>query len=376
MIGDNLLIMNAKQIYKNRTIYIEDQIRIEYKRGKIFCINNLTDQRLLQYDFGSTAFEKLVCSIPILERLFRLEPRHAVRWTKSEFLISLRGHLYKIDVASGVVEKVFSYAKGTNNPLHFCQYVRNGIQEMAFGDYNGHDENGCVGIYRYSNKGLDKIAAFVKNQVDHIHRVEFDQHRDCYWIFTGDKNSASGIWHMDYDGGAINPFLVGDQKYRACVAFIENEKILFATDTPFEQNHICSIDIAHKHIDTLCAIPGPCIYGTIVPNGETSIYCISTSVEPDNSLPKYIYRVTYKLGAGVTDRYSYVLTGNAEEGFHKIWKTRKDILPMGLFQFGNHRFPSQTVNGKLFFCPQSCKGKGGTYVIDFSEKNDRVPEER
>lgn len=371
------MTMNAKRVYKNQTIYIGTQIRIEYKKGKIYCVDNLTNQRVFRYDFEATVFEKFVCIFPILERLFRLEPRHAIRWTDNEFLISCRGCLYKIDIASRAGKKVFSYAKGTNNPLHFCQYVRNEIQEIVFGDYNGHDENGCVGIYRYSDKGLYKISAFLKGQIDHIHRVEFDQYRDCYWIFTGDKDSASGIWRMEYDGGTIIPFLAGDQKYRACVAFVENERILFATDTPFEQNHICSINIAQKRIDMLCSIPGPCIYGVAVPNGKTGyVYCLSTSVEPDNSLPKHRYRVTYKLGAGVTDRYSYVLAGNDKEGFHKIWKSQKDILPMWLFQFGNHRFPSQTVQGKIFFCPQSCRGKGGTFVYDLIEQNNTLLEER
>ena len=365
MIGkDNFA--KVKQLYRKRVIYIEDKLRIEYSNGKVYCIDNDTDRLLFQYSFEFAVIKKIISGISIVERLLRYEPRYAIRWSETEFLISCNGCLYKIDIALKKGERLFSYTKGTNNPLHFCVYIRNGVKEIVFGDYGGHDENGCVGIYRYSTNGLLEIAAFQKEQIDHVHRVEYDRYRDCYWIFTGDTDSASGIWHMGYSEEKATPFLVGNQKYRACVAFVDSDRILFATDSPYEKNYICSLNIADKTVDMICSIPGPCIYGTAVKNNvDDFIYCFSTSVEPDSSLPDFVYKFAYRLGAGVTDRYSYILAGNDKEGFHQIWKAKKDILPMWLFQFGNHRFPSQELRGRVYFCPQSCRKAKGTFVYNF-----------
>lgn len=358
--------MVVRKVYKNRLLYIEDAMRIEYNRGQIYCIDNLSDEIIFQYGFEVPFLIRLLSKFYILERLLRCEPRYATRWSETEFLISHKRHLYKINLADKTGMSLFQYSAGTNNPLHFCKYIRNGKEELVFGDYGGHDDNGYVGVYRYTDSGLCEIASFPKEQIDHIHRVEYDAYRDMYWVFTGDTDKASGIWCIEYNTTKIIPYLTGSQIYRACMAFIEKNKIIFATDTPHEKNYIYSLNIFDKSLKKLYCLPGPCINGINVETNANSIYCFSTSVEPDSLLPKFIYVFTYKLGAGIADRFSYIIAGNEDEGFKTIWKAAKDMLPMCLFQFGNHRFPTQQVQNKVYFCPQSCRKAKGAFMYDLS----------
>ncbi len=352
--------------YKNKVIYIDDDGRIEYNKGKICYIDNRNNCVVFQYGFRTNFLIKLFSGISIFERLLRCEPRYATRWSKTEFLVSHRRYLYKIDLEKRIGIPLFQYAYGTNNPLHFCNYIRKGNNELVFGDYGGHDTRGNVGIYRYTEDGLCEIACFPKDKICHVHRVEYDMYRDIYWIFTGDADKESGIWHVKYEGGQIVPYLIGKQKYRACVAFVKRETLLFATDSPHEKNYIYSVNIKNKNVRQLGCLPGPCINGASVKTDSEENYCFSTSVEPDSMLPKCVYMFTYKLGRGIADRFSYVIIGNEKSGFETVWHSKKDIFPMWFFQFGNHRFPNQQVHNKVYFCPQSCSGVNGTFVCDLS----------
>lgn len=356
--------MVVKKAFKYRTLYIDNDIRVEYNGGRLYFVSAGSKGDTWKCCVETSFLMQFFAMVPICSRFLRCEPRCILRWSEKEFLVSHRGGLYKIDLQKKKCEILFRYSKGTNNPLYFCQFERKGERKIVFGDYGGHDENGRVGIYSYTNNGLKEIASFAREEIDHIHRVEYDQYRDCYWIFTGDTDERSGIWYMDYDEKKIMPYLVGKQKYRACVAFIEQNRMVYATDTPLEKNNIYSIRFDNKVVEELCNIPGPCIYGTRVRSNDRDAYCFSTSVEPDSSLPTWLYRITYRLGTGVRDKFSYVLIGNIEEGIGIVWKSRKDALPMWMFQFGNHRFPVQNVEGKVYFCAQSCKKTKGTLVCD------------
>ncbi len=278
---------------------------------------------ILAQQMETSFFMRFCAAVPVLERMFRCEPRFVTRWSDTEYLVSHRGFLYQINPVIQKVRIVCRYTAGTKNPLHFCEYCRNGKKEIVFGDYGGHEKDGSISIYRYTKEGIRKLAFFKCGQIDHIHRVEYDFYKDCYWIFTGDTDAASGIWKMDYNGENLSPYVIGKQCYRACTAFVERDRIVYATDTPLEKNHIYSIRLSDQSVKKLYTMPGPCIYGIRIKKEGEWLYVFSTSVEPDSRLPVYRYRLTYKTGQGVSDRFSYIVSGNEKLGFHPIWRSQK-----------------------------------------------------
>ena len=104
-------------------------------------------------------------------------------------------------------------------------------------------------------------------------------------------------------------------------------------------------------------IPGPCIYGT-EHNGN---FYFSTSVEPDSSLPIWKYRMTYKLGAGVEDRFTHIIQRNQQGNYKEVYSAKKDFLPMWLFQFGNVLYP-ENDSKELYAVLQGTKSCHGVTV--------------
>jgi hypothetical protein len=131
-----------------------------------------------------------------------------------------------------------------------------------------------------------------------------------------------------------------------------------------ERNHIYSIDINTKNIIKLGDLPGSCIFGgtLISKKNNNTYYCFATAVEPNGNMPMWKYLLNNKPGTGIVDNFAHLIVGNEKKGFKEVWKCKKDVLPMALFQFGNLRFPTQHIGGKIFFCPQGCKEKG-TFVL-------------
>lgn len=348
---------------KNAVLYIDQETKIEYSKGQLIITRNTGIQTVRLYNSG---IKRIFCKFGLSERLFRLQPRYIIKISINAFLISFNKGIYIYEVNENKIKDYYKYSHGTNNPLHFCQYKRNGIVEIVFGDYGGHDRNGNVGIYRIGVRNLElndcveEIAFIDRNDIDHIHRVEYDKFRDCYWIFTGDDDKGSCIWKMDYSTNKAVKYLYGKQLFRCCVAFITENKIIYATDSPNEKNFIVEIDISSKKYKKTKEIAGSCIYGCRSYN--ENLYCFSTTVEPSTNMSKIRYLFTYKLGSGIQDNYSHLYIGN-EDGFIETFKAKKDILPMLLFQFGNIIFPNQRVKGYIFFYLQGCKNKNMTMRI-------------
>lgn len=346
------------KISNREVLYISDDLQVEYSHGTLRFVEYKARRTLCVVNVENSKLYSFLAHFNIIERLLRLEPRCVMRIEKNSFLVSIKNYLLKVKIPSGEIEIDHCYEDGTKNPLYFCCYNRNGKHEIVYGDYGGRDSCGKVGIYRRRDNKWSRIATFQNGLIDHIHRVEYDTFRDCYWLFTGDSDNGSGIWKLSADSGEIKPYLTGQQRYRSCVAYIMENTILYATDTPIAKNAVYEIEIKNKEMNKICDLPGPCIYGCRVRSGNDMIYCFATAVEPDSLLPKWLYRITYQLGPGIRDRYSYVIGLNGHGEYNVLHKARKDWLPIWLFQFGNHRFPEQPGDNELYMYTQGCIEKG------------------
>ncbi len=303
----------------------------------------------------------------ICERAMRLGPRCATFLDENRALISIDGKVYLYNLKENAIELEHSYDRGMKNPLSFCEAILpSGEKEIYYGEYIWNREKGPVAIYRRKEK-WECVYKFPAHAIAHIHNIVYDVVREQFYILTGDEDNESGIWVADRGFTSVVPILRGKQCYRSCVAFATEEGLIYATDTPLETNYLYRVKLNGNQcvsVEQCCQIPGSCIFGT-----ETQdAYYFATTVEPDSTLSKWKYRTTYKLGAGIQDRYSHIIqvckTGEVQD----IYQEKKDFWPIWLFQFGNIQFPGNHLE-ELYFTGQSLKHIDGK-TIRFTNMED------
>lgn len=350
---------------KYKTLIKTDQGFLLYKKGVLYQAEDLKGRVQKIGSIPQSFTKRIVSKVRLLERLFRLEPRAVVREKSGNILLSQKGNIFEICMTTGKIEKSHSFRMGMNNPLQMIELkgVENFETGVVYGEYWGNSKREEVCIYQ-KGKEWKKKYAFPAGEVTHIHGIYPDTYRKGIIVLTGDENFESGIWMFTDDFQKREPIAVGKQKYRACVVYPEQEGILYATDTPLEKNQIVFLRDRNSfwQEEILGELPGPCIYSKkIQMHKEENLYMFVTSVEPDSRIKGIPYLFSYKLGKGVEKRACQVIVGNPQRGFEKITEMKKDIWPMGLFQFGN----SQFVEGdekKFLITPQSIKGLDGKTV--------------
>ncbi len=305
----------------------------------------------------------------ILCRLFRLEPRCGIFVDENTALISIHGGIYGVDLEKDGIYREHSFRKGMNNPLRFSKIENiKGFENcIVYGEYFGNLTKEEVCIYSRSKEGVWKrIDTFAPNTVMHIHGIVPFPEMNCLFVLTGDEDKESGIWKIENNFQSIKPVVTGKQIYRSCVAFPYEKGIVYGTDTPLEKNaiyYIPDINSTKLSLIKLADLPGPCIYGMQLSNGD---FAFGTSVEPDSRKKGISYKLTYKLGIGVQDRFSHIIMGNPEKGFREVFKAKKDWFPMLLFQFGNFLFP-QMETDRLIVTGQSVSKLDGMTIEIYYE---------
>lgn len=310
--------------------------------------------------------------IRLFRRLLRLEPRCGTFVNETDVIVSCHGGIFKIDLVKEKVVLEHNFRHGMNNPLSFCgMFQYNQCEELVlYGEYFSNHNKEEVSIYQRNSEGeWNVVYTFLPGKINHIHGIFPGKDNRDYIVVTGDSNQESAIWWFSKDFKNSRIIAGGDQCYRSCAAFPYESGIIYATDTPLEDNYIYYIefdkdsDISEsKYMEPrvhkkLYKISGPCIYGTKLNNDN---YIFATSVEPDSRIKGKRYMITYKLGKGVADRWSRIIMGNPKEGFKEVFKAKKDLFPMLLFQFGTFTFPSG--DGELIATCQSLKRLDGKTI--------------
>lgn len=355
------MILKLELFLKEKVLYISDNSILSYDNGYIYY----RDKNGIKKLKIGTMCNKL----RLIERMLRREPKSCIKLDETHYLFSFDGKIinYDINNNSASVDHVFD--KGMNNPCSFLSYFNKatGKNEIYYGEYIWNVNKGPVSIFKRTNDSWKEVYQFSANSITHIHGIVHDPYRFGFLILTGDEDSESGIWFSDYNFSKVRPILVGKQQYRTCFAKPLESGIVYATDTPLENNHVFFIAL-DKQLNVInCKqeydLPGPCIFG--IEHGDNIFF--STSVEPDSSLPKWHYRVTNKLGAGVKTRKTYVITRDKNGKYSEICSIDKDLWPMWLFQFGNIVFPNNDSKD-LYITVQATKiGHNITYLLTNNE---------
>jgi len=328
---------------------------LTYHLGAIYSFDAKTRIKNKLVVLPASKIMLLMGRFRIFERIFRLEPRTAVELQDDEVLVSHFGAIYRINTNTKTIYCEHKYRKGMNNPLTLTKIegIKGFDDCIVYGEYFGNKSKDAVAIYArsISKNEWDKVFEFPQNTINHIHAILPDPYREGVIILTGDDNEGSGIWLAKKGFKEVVPILTGSQKYRSCCAFPIQDGILYATDTPIEQNYIILAKETNDGWETqkISDLKGSCIYCAQI--GE--IYIFSSTVEPDSRQNGLRYLLSYRLGAGIEGWNSQLIAGTVREGFKSIASFRKDLFPMTLCQFGSVIFCSGRNEHEVFAYPVS-----------------------
>lgn len=348
-----------KLINDKRLLCAKGNKAIYYKHGKIY-FEEAGAIRFITPMYNSKV-KSLCAKCSWIERALRLEPKLAV-CSENECILSHHGFAYYCDWDKYTVKKEHAYRKSMNNPVQLC--VVKGVQGfndgILYGEYWGNTEGEAVNIFQRVEGQWKIVYTFPAGSITHVHGFVCDRDRSRILILTGDFDKGSGIWEAKQNFSQVQPLLLGSQQYRCCVAFTNPQGIIYATDTPLEQNAVYFLNEENGRLRKLYNIPGPCIYGRSYIDARGHMqYVFATSVEPDSRITGWRYLLTYRLGVGVKNRRTHVIMGNWQDGFQELFSLKKDWLPMGLFQFGNVQFPDTE---ELVCVPQAVYKYGGRTI--------------
>lgn len=346
-----------------KLLYIDEYTKIYYHKGKLI----IKQEQITNYlSLPDSYVCRLISKIKLLAKIFRVIPRYVIKFGES-YIIAYHGQLIEFN-RSGEIINVIQFKNGMNAPLNLIYVNKCSDLEdcIIFGDYFSNAEKSEVNVYKYKNKKITVIGTFPKNTVTHIHNLIINEKKDEIYILTGDSNAESGIWKYVHNK-KIEAIVVGEQIYRSCVAFIDGESLIYATDTPLESNKIISLNLDSKKVTVLADINGPCIFGNTIKIKEKEYYIFVTTVEPNPNINPLRYILTRKKAIGVIDYYSHVYIGKNNLGFYDLLKIKKDCLPITLFQFGNMNVLS--YKNTLYVMPMSLKTKKKTIGIQIEMEN-------
>lgn len=318
-------------------LYSKEGVELVYQKGKLRLDNNGKKKVFLLYKMVP-GLKKMACFFRLTERLFRLAPRCTIE-IDSGVLFSWRGRVIKLDYTSEELTVEHYFRKGMSNPLYFTKLegVDSFKKGILYGEYWGNVQKEEVCIWQRQETGQwCKVYSFTAGEVQHIHNILVDQKRARLLVFTGDSDEESGIWEIKENFSVVHKIYGGSQVYRSCVGFVCGDSIVYATDTPLQRNYVYEINPNIQKPKKIGELQGPCICGLeFVDQQGDKKYLFITSVEPDSRIKGWRYLLSYSLGEGVYDRRSYVNLLSDSGTIDVIFSGKKDILPMGAFQFGN-----------------------------------------
>lgn len=357
------VIMRAIIEENKKLICCSSKYYLYYHRGNFFC-KSIANEKIENIGNIKLSIKNAICSkLRLLERMFRLEPRCGYFVNENDAVVSYNGKVLLISCPKREVIIEHFFREKMSNTLGFCP-INNlpGFDDtLLYGEYFQNYNKKEVSIYSRKEGKWSKVYTFKAGSIKHIHSIFVHPKRDSIIVFTGDTDEESAIWEIRNGFKDVKVLVSGKQMYRSDVGIPYGNGIIYATDTPLEQNAIYFLEEINGEvkIEKIKTINGPCIYGL----ESNNKLLLSTSVEPDSNITGIRYLFTNVLGKGVKDHYSYIYSGNINDGFFEIYKGKKDVFPMALFEFGNFQFINDENGDALVFAKSIKKFDGKTFRL-------------
>lgn len=241
-------------------------------------------------------------------------------------VVIARDGIYRASPGDVRLERVFAIVRGSR-PLNLG--VDN-QDRVLFGEYGGNPRRHEVFIYGSEDRGrsFHVVYEFKPSEIRHVHNIIYDPFLDKYWVLVGDFDHETGIGLLDKDLSSLEWVARGNQKVRAVSAIVEEDCLLYGTDSELQPNHIVRLDKRTRELVELCSVEGTSLYATRF----GLVRVISTCVEPSR-----------------VNRSRYSTLYASEDGLHwcALKSYRKDCLPFVLFQLGTLVLPYSDCDGSI-----------------------------
>lgn len=283
----------------------------------------------------------LCAKMRLLRRLLRAEIRCLYHFQNDIWMCIAKKGIFKYHPDNQLFEKCCEIEKGSR-PMCLCQ---SNDGTIYYGEYCHNPARKPMRIFQSRDNGDSWSVAytFVNGVINHIHGIFQDPFSEKVWVATGDEDSACIFGYTEDGFKTFVRCFEGNQKYRVCHPLFTVDEIIFATDSPLEQNYIRSINRVTGVVKDICAIQGSGIYGAQSGN----LMMISTTVEPS------IINL---------DNCSHVWYSFDGHEWKELSSYKKDCWNQTYFQFGSIRFP-------IFEGPVSCIAYNGRALKGIDQKS-------
>lgn len=288
--------------------------------------------------------KKLINSFRLTQRLLRTEIGPAILLDcKRKVLLTAFGSFYLLDVETGIIQIEGVVGRG-KRPLVMASVDVEGFDPgVYFGEYIGNPSKQPVSIFHRDQEARwTSVYTFEAGEINHIHSIVPDRVNKCLYILTGDFGDGAAIWIARNNFSDMKRLVSRGQQTRACWLVRDQNKLIYATDTQLEINHLNVVKIdEHDH---------PIDFQSLFPVNGSSIYAMqsegfgmvfSTGFEPSPNPKNFILGLLDRKPAkGIVGNSVCIYSGNLEKGFTLLLSAEKDIFPARSFQFGSFMFPS------------------------------------
>jgi len=333
-----------KENMRIQQIKIISNLQIHHADDNI-CIGASTENILQSTDNGKTwellgrirtNLRNLVClRFSLYSRLTRSGIYNILPLSKERLLVVGNHQIYCLDRKNQTVCSVHGFRRGKRLLCNsVCIVPDDGVY---YGEYWSNTERDPVHIYRSDNGNKWEIFyTFPKNQVRHVHALEFDPFTKKLWITTGDKDCESMIAFFNDSFSKLEIVGSGSQQWRTLTLLFTESAVFWGTDDPDGHNKIWKIDRNSKQVTDIAEVIGPVYYGKKVGNH----LLFATSVEH---------------GTGNQDGYAHLYGINPKGNCNELAKWKRDIwhthwwLGPNLFGHSIVEFASGQLQGNRFW---------------------------
>jgi hypothetical protein len=260
-------------------------------------------------------------------------------------VIIRQGRVYHYDEKTGSLATTLTL-KNCRNVLH--QSVAVVDNAVFFGEYGNNPNRDEVPVYRSGDGGRhwETIFTFPKNKTKHVHGCYFDPIEKKIWVLTGDFANECHILCTDLEFRNIEWIGNGQQEYRACNVFFEQDAVHWIMDSQLQDSFHINLDRKTRKIEKKILFPGPVWY---IKRLEDGWYLAATAQE---------------IGPGVKDRYAHLMVSRDLETWTDLQRFEHDGFPKKLFKFGVIGFADgeQTSDGFYLFA-EAIRGLDGKTVL-------------